>query len=178
MASFKKFVFLASVAGAAVAGLSYALKYRSYQKELEGEFKEFDRDNKLKNDACVNRKYTALKATTDEFVLAAKDTANSAKGMATAAREMIKDVANIITDNVSSAGDVAKDNAKPIIDRAKATAKPVVDEAKKIADPIINKAKEKLEESDEVDVDFYEIDINEDKKDIVQKVDDVLNDGK
>ena len=42
MASFKKLLFLASLAGAAVAGVSYILKYKGYQRELEGEFKEFD----------------------------------------------------------------------------------------------------------------------------------------
>lgn len=180
MASFKKFIFLASVAGAAVAGLSYALKYRKYQKELEGEFTEFDKDDN-KNNSSNDRKYTALKATTDEFVLAAKDTANGAKGMASAAKEMIKDVANIITDNVSSAGDVAKDSAKPIIDKAKATAKPLVEEAKKVTEPIINKAKEKLTASDNVDddveVDFHEINMDDDDRSVAKKVDDVLDDN-
>lgn len=189
MASFKKFIFLASVAGVTVAGVSYALKYRKYQKELEGEFTEFDKDD-TKNNSSNDRKYTALKATTDEFVLAAKDTANGAKGMASAAKEMIKDVANIITDNVTSAGDVARDNAKPIIDKAKATAKPVVEEAKKVTEPIIDKVKETFKEDDDVDsyetvkvkdafdedddveVDFYEINIDDDDE---KSVDDMSN---
>ena len=101
--------------------MSYILKYKEYQRELEGEFNDFEDElsDYKTEDATANRKYTALKSTTDEFVTAAKDTANSAKGMASAAKEMLKDVANIITDNVSAAGDVAKDNAKPLFEKAK-----------------------------------------------------------
>ena len=116
MAGLKKLMFWATVAGAAAAGVSYILKYKEYQRELEGELKDFEDElsDYKTEDATANRKYTALKSTTDEFVTAAKDTANSAKGMANAATEMLKDVANIITDNVSAAGDVAKDNAMPL----------------------------------------------------------------
>lgn len=180
MAGFKKLIFLASIAGAAAAGISYALKYRNYQKELEGAFKEFENDDleELKADNTSNRKYTALKSTTDEFVMAAKDTANSAKGMANAAKEMLKDVANIISDNVSSAGDVAKDSTKPILDKAKSTVDPVVDKAKRAAAPIIEKAKEKFEKASgdsDVKVEFYEMKSDEDKKDIAEKIDDILD---
>ena len=129
MAGLKKLMFWATVAGAAAAGVSYILKYKEYQRELEGEFKDFEDElsDYKTEDATANRKYTALKSTTDEFVTAAKDTANSAKGMANAAKEMLKDVANIITDNVSAAGDVAKDNAKPLFEKAKSSVEPVVD---------------------------------------------------
>lgn len=188
MAGLKKLMFLATVAGAAAAGVSYMLKYKEYQKELEGEFKEFESEipESKRNDAPINRKYTALKSTTDEFVTAAKDTANSAKGMASAAKEMLKDVASIISDNVSAAGDVAKDSAKPIFKKAKSSVEPVVDKAKAAATPIIEKAKEKIEKSDkrpdekesdidsDIEVEFYEMDPDEDKKDLAQKIDDIL----
>ena len=181
MAGLKKLMFLATVAGAAAAGVSYMLKYKEYQKELEGEFKEFESEipESKRNDAPINRKYTALKSTTDEFVKAAK-------GMASAAKEMLKDVASIISDNVSAAGDVAKDSAKPIFKKAKSSVEPVVDKAKAAATPIIEKAKEKIEKSDkrpdekesdidsDIEVEFYEMDSDEDKKDLAQKIDDIL----
>ena len=188
MAGLKKLMFWATVAGAAAAGVSYMLKYKEYQKELEGEFKEFESEipESKRNDAPINRKYTALKSTTDEFDTAAKDAANSAKGMASAAKEMLKDVASIISDNVSAAGDVAKDSAKPIFKKAKSSVEPVVDKAKAAATPIIEKAKEKIEKSDkrpdekesdidsDIEVEFYEMDSDEDKKDLAQKIDDIL----
>lgn len=174
MAGLKKLMFLATVAGAAIAGVSYILKYKEYQRELEGDFGEFDAEL---GETASDRKYTALKSTTDEFVTAAKDTANSAKGMASAAKEMLKDVANIITDNVSAAGDVAKDNAKPIFDKAKSSVDPVMDKAKKAAGPIIEKAKEKFDKKSkkeidndpDIEVEFYEMDSDEDTKDIAKK---------
>ena len=167
MASFKKLLFLASLAGAAAAGMSYVLKYKGYRKELEGEFKDFD--NELDENTDNNpsdRKYTELKSSTDEFVTAAKDTANSAKGMASAAKEVLKGVANIVSDNVAAATDVAKDSAKPIFDKAKDK---------------LDKATKKSEDEDndsEVEVDFYEMNPEEDKKDLAQKIDDVLDDKK
>jgi len=164
MASFKKLLFLASLAGAAVAGVSYILKYKGYQRELEGEFKDFDDelDENTDNNPS-DRKYTELKSSTDEFVTAAKDTANSAKGMASAAKEVIKGVANIVGDNVAAATDVAKDTTKPIFDKAKEQ---------------FDKAAKKSEEESEVEVDFYEMNPDEDKKDLAQKIDDVIKDDK
>ena len=180
MAGFKKLMFWATVAGAAAAGVSYILKYKEYQRELEGEFNDFEDElsDYKTEDATANRKYTALKSTTDEFVTAAKDTANSAKGMASAAKEMLKDVANIITDNVSAAGDVAKDNAKPLFEKAKSSVEPVVDKAKKQLDKFGKDAKKsEVIENDldsDVEVEFYEMDSDEDKKDLAQKIDDTL----
>jgi len=139
MAGLKKLMFLATVAGAAVAGVSYILKYKEYQRELEGDFGEFDAEL---GETASDRKYTELRSTTDEFVTAAKDTANSAKGMASAAKEMIKDVASIITDNVSEKFD--------------------------------KKSKKEADENSDIEVEFYEMDSDEDKKDLAQKIEDIL----
>ena len=61
-----------------------------------------------------------------------------------------------------------------------------MDKAKAAATPIIEKAKEKIEKSDkrpderesdidsDVEVEFYEMDSDEDKKDLAQKIDDIL----
>ena len=98
--------------------------------------------------------------------------------MASAAKEMLKDVANIITDNVSAAGDVAKDNAKPLFEKAKSSVEPVVDKAKKQLDKFGKEAKKSdIVENDldsDVEVEFYEMDSDEDKKDLAQKIDDIL----
>ena len=170
MAGFKKLMFWATVAGAAAAGVSYILKYKEYQRELEGEFNDFEDElsDYKTEDATANRKYTALKSTTDEFVTAAKDTANSAKGMASAAKEMLKDV--------------AKDNAKPLFEKAKSSVEPVVDKAKKQLDKFGKDAKKsEVVENDldsDVEVEFYEMDSDEDKKDLAQKIDDILESSK
>ena len=102
--------------------------------------------------------------------------------MANAAKEMLKDVANIITDNVSAAGDVAKDNAKPLFEKAKSSVEPVVDKAKKQLDKFGKDAKKSdIVENDldsDVEVEFYEMDSDEDKKDLAQKIDDILESSK
>lgn len=41
---FGKFITLAAVAGAAAAGISYFLKYKSFHKELDEEFHDFEDD--------------------------------------------------------------------------------------------------------------------------------------
>lgn len=114
MSKFGKFVLFTVTAGTVAAVVAYVLQYKAYQKELEKEFPRFDGENKenLRERYEKSRNYTALKSNRDDFVVAAKDTANAAKGMASAAKEMIKDVANIISDNVSAASDVAKDSVK------------------------------------------------------------------
>ena len=153
MAGFKKLMFWATVAGAAAAGVSYILKYKEYQRELEGEFNDFE-------DELSDYK-------TED---------------ATATKEMLKDVANIITDNVSAAGDVAKDNAKPLFEKAKSSVEPVVDKAKKQLDKFGKDAKKsEVVENDldsDVEVEFYEMDSDEDKKDLAQKIDDILESSK
>lgn len=62
----------------------------------------------------------ALSSDRDDFVIAAKDTAKAAKGMAGAAKEMLKDVGNIILENASSASSFANDAAKSVSNRVKA----------------------------------------------------------
>ena len=121
-------VLLAAVAGAVAAGVSYILQYNSYHKELESEFHEFeDEDIKKENEDCLfstkktpSRNYVALSSDRDDFVIAAKDTAKAAKGMAGAAKEMLKDVGNIILENASSASSFANDAAKSVSNRVKA----------------------------------------------------------
>ena len=66
-----KLVALAAVSGAVAAGVSYVLQYKTYHKELEKDFREFeeDEDSELKKDgsedstfesAKVNRNYISL----------------------------------------------------------------------------------------------------------------------
>ena len=85
-----KLVALAAVSGAVAAGVSYVLQYKTYHKELEKDFREFeeDEDSELKKDgsedstfesAKVNRNYISLTSSKDEFKVAAKDMAQATK---------------------------------------------------------------------------------------------------
>ena len=57
-----KILALAAVAGAAAAGISYFTKYRSFNKELDEDFRDFeegDEDNPVP-DSTMNRNYVSM----------------------------------------------------------------------------------------------------------------------
>lgn len=115
------FVF-AAIAGAVAAGVSYLLQYNAYHKELESEFHEFedeDEEAAFKSKKEPSRNYVALSSDKDDFIVAAKDTAKAAKGMAGAAKEMLKDVGNILLENASSASSLAGDTVKSVSEKVK-----------------------------------------------------------
>lgn len=107
---FGKFVALATIAGAVAAGISYFTKYKSFHKELEENFHDFEDDGNddiSKIDSTMNRNYVSLNASKDELKVAASDMADAAKDAANAAKSMVKDAANIF-------GDTAKDAANAV----------------------------------------------------------------
>ena len=89
---------LAAVAGAAAAAVSYYRQYHDFHKDLEEEFHDFEdeaddtvteadfaEDGEPEKEDAPDRSYVTLNADKDEFTLAAKDTLEAAKGMATSA---------------------------------------------------------------------------------------------
>lgn len=107
-----KFVAFAAVAGAAAAGISYILRYKTYHSELEKDFREFedgegdDADSREQtiDPLSSNRNYIALSSSKDEFKLAARDIAHAAK-------HVLKDAGNLLTDTAHEAMSAAMDTA-------------------------------------------------------------------
>lgn len=106
-----KIVTLTALGIVATTAISYILKYKSFHKDLEDDFFEFE-DDDTQNTTTKDRNYIALSSDKDDFVMAAKDTFEASKGMAGAAKEILKDVGNIIVDNTSAAARVAGDMGK------------------------------------------------------------------
>ena len=54
-----KWVALATIAGAAAAGISYIAKYKSFNKELEEDFHDFEDDEEPAEDTemCIRDRY-------------------------------------------------------------------------------------------------------------------------
>lgn len=119
---FGKFVAFAAIAGAAAAGISYALRYKIFHSELEKDFHEFEdedgpseseEDENLSSDARqTDRNYIALHASKDEFKVAAKD-------MAEATRNVLKDAGVILSDTAHEAVSAAVDTAHIAISAVK-----------------------------------------------------------
>ena len=110
-----KLVALAAVSGAVAAGVSYVLQYKTYHKEREKDFREFedDEDSELKKDgsedstfesAKVNRNYISLTSSKDEFKVAAKD-------MAQATKNVLRDAGSLFSDTAHEAVSAAVDTA-------------------------------------------------------------------
>ena len=106
-----KIVTLTALGIVATTAISYILKYKSFHKDLEDDFFEFE-DDDTKSNTTKDRNYIALSSDKDDFVMAAKDTFEASKGMAGAAKEILKDVGNIIFDNTSAAARAAGDMGK------------------------------------------------------------------
>ena len=106
-----KIVTLTALGIVATTAISYILKYKSFHKDLEDDFFEFE-DDDTQTTTTKDRNYIALSSDKDDFVMAAKDTFEASKGMAGAAKEILKDVGNIIVDNTSAAARAAGDMGK------------------------------------------------------------------
>ncbi|WP_349671994.1 hypothetical protein [Lacrimispora sp.] len=118
---FGKFVALATIAGAVAAGISYFTKYKSFHKELEENFHDFEDDGNddiSKIDSTMNRNYVSLHANKDELKTAASDMADAAKDAANAAKNMMKDAATIVSDTAKEAASAVADTARDMFDSA------------------------------------------------------------
>ena len=118
---FGKLVAIATIAGAVAAGISYFTKYKSFHKELEEDFHDFEDDGNddiSKIDSTMNRNYVSLHADKDEFKVAAADMADAAKDAASAAKNLVKDAANIVNSTAREAASAVADTAKDMLDTA------------------------------------------------------------
>ena len=118
---FGKLVAFATIAGAVAAGISYFTKYKSFHKELEEDFHDFEDDGNddiSKIDSTMNRNYVSLHADKDEFKVAAADMADAAKDAAFAAKNLVKDAASIVNSTAREAASAVADTAKDMLDTA------------------------------------------------------------
>ena len=118
---FGKLVAFATIAGAVAAGISYFTKYKSFHKELEEDFHDFEDDGNddiSKIDSTMNRNYVSLHADKDEFKVAAADMADATKDAAFAAKNLVKDAANIVNSTAREAASAVADTAKDMLDTA------------------------------------------------------------
>ena len=107
-----KILILAAAVGAAAAGISYFTKYRSFSKELDEDFHDFEDDEEPPvPDSTMNRNYVSLHADKDEFMVAAGDVLSAVKDAAGAAKNVVKDAAAIMTDTAKEAMNAAVDTA-------------------------------------------------------------------
>ena len=140
--AFGKLAALLTIAGAAAAGISYLTKYRSFNKELDEDFHDFeDEDETEVPDSTMSRNYVSLHADKDEFLVAAGDMMNAAKDAASAAKNMVKDAAAIVADNTREAVSVARDGAQ----KAAASAEDTVEKAESAAEDAVIKTADAME---------------------------------
>ena len=165
-----KIVTLTALGIVATTAISYILKYKSFHKDLEDDFFEFE-DDDTKSNTAKDRNYIALSSDKDDFVMAAKDTFEASKGMAGAAKEILKDVGNIIVDNTSAAARVAGDMGKRFTQKnnfaqedTAETATDVKEDLQKKAEDIKDNLAETAKELKE-DVKDSFADVKEDAKD-------------
>jgi len=134
------FIAFAALAGVAAAAVSYYRQYSDFHKDLEEDFHEFEDEDDTVKAAAPNRNYVSLNADKDEFTVAAKGTLQAAKGMASSACEVLKDVGHIIADNMKDGSSTAGDSAGKLKEGAKATAEKVkssaVETAGKVKDVV------------------------------------------
>lgn len=117
-----KFVAFAAIAGAAAAGVSYVLQYKTFHKELEKDFREFEEDEEEDSQENeedhsfdprkLNRNYISLASSRDEFKVAAKDIAQATKNV-------LKDAGTLFSDTAHEAVSAAVDTAHLAINTMK-----------------------------------------------------------
>ena len=140
--AFGKLAALLTIAGAAAAGISYLTKYRSFNKELDEDFHDFeDEDETEVPDSTMSRNYVSLHADKDEFLVAAGDMMNAAK-----------DAAAIVADNTREAVSVARDGAQ----KAAASAEDTVEKAESAAEDAVIKTADAMESAVETVSDTME----------------------
>ena len=118
-----KFVAFAAVTGAVAAGVSYVLQYKTYHRELEKDFREFedgggdgtseDKADRTVDTRNLDRNYISLSSSKDEFKVAAKD-------MAQATKNVLKDAGSLLSDTAHEAVSAAVDTAQIALQTVKA----------------------------------------------------------
>ena len=171
-----KIVTVAALGIVATTAISYILKYKSFHKDLEDDFFEFE-DDDMPNNTTKDRNYIALSSDKDDFVMAAKDTFEASKGMAGAAKEILKDVGNIIVDNTSVAARAAGDMGKRFTQKNNFAKEDFADATADVKEDI-QKGTQDLKEGIQKGAENLKDDLSEAGKDIKEDVKDISADIK
>ena len=178
-----KIVTLTALGIVATTAISYILKYKSFHKDLEDDFFEFE-DDYTQTTTTKDRNYIALSSDKDDFVMAAKDTFEASKGMAGAAKEKLKDVGNIIVDNTSAAARVAGDMGKRFTQKNNFAQEDMAEAATDVKEDLQKKAEDIKDNLAETAKDLKEdvkdsfADVKEDAKDFAYHTSDTAKDIK
>lgn len=150
---FGKFIALATVAGAAVAGISYLKKYQSFNKELDEEFHDFEDDEEAPiPDSTMTRNYVSLSANKDELLVAAGGMLDAAKDVAGAAKNVLKDAAAIASETTKEAVKVAQEKKEALKNAAKA----MKEDAEDMFEDVLDDAEDLAEDTAEAVEDAVE----------------------
>ncbi len=116
-----RIIILIALMSLLVCVLTYIKKYLKFNENLEDDFYDFeegeDDDEPLREEKQKERKYIALKNSTQELVHNAKETAKVAKTMVSPAKDIIDEVSNIVVDKVK---DVANNIKSEKVQKAEA----------------------------------------------------------
>lgn len=126
-----KFLAFATLAGAVAAGVSYFLKYKSFNKELDEDFHDFEGDNdeeefdgSLPHEAeTMERTYVTLNDKKNEAKEAVKEAAQKTEDMAKAAVDAAKDTAEDLAEKTKETAETAAETAKEATEAAKEAVK-------------------------------------------------------
>lgn len=102
---FGKFIAFAAIAGAVAAGISYLTKYKSFHKELEEDFHDFEDNDKSETpaDNTMERSYVSLNAEKPELSEAVDSVVSSAKEAVQDAVEAVSDTAEDVVEDAKKA---------------------------------------------------------------------------
>ena len=108
---FGKFLALATAAGAVAAGVSYFLKYRSFHKELDQDFHDFEHEDEDDFDGSLPHESEAASRTYVTLGEKKEET-----------KETAKEAAQVVAEDAADAVDTVKEAAQDAADEAKKAA--------------------------------------------------------
>lgn len=134
---FGRFLALATAAGAVAAGVSYFFKYRSFHKELDQDFHDFEHEDDDDFDGSLPHESEAASRTYVTLGEKKEETKEAAQVVADAADEVSRqaaDAAEQATEAAKEAAQVVAEDAADAVDTVKEAAQDAADEAKKAAE--------------------------------------------
>lgn len=159
--SFGKFLALAAVVGTAAAAVSYFIRYKSFSRELDEDFHDFEGedDDAFEEEQAPRRNYVTLppkveevlKEATGQAVEKAKNAANIVKETVKNAAEKSKAAGKEAAESCGDAADAAADaadSAKDALQNAAETAEDALQDAAETAETTEDALQDAAEEFD------------------------------
>lgn len=122
-----KFIAFATIAGAVAAGISYITKYKSFNKELEEDFHDFEDNDASADDepvdSTMSRTYVSLNSGK------AEEAADAIKEAAAEVKEDVADAASEAADQIADIAEDVSDAAKDVVKDVADTATTIIEDA-------------------------------------------------